>query len=325
MKWKNKQPQKIPIDGGASIVARKLATGYLYRAFQKSEKLVRNSKFLESETLHDFRVAMRQLCGVLKTYKSAFPELSKSDRANLRRVVKATNRARDLEVFITWVQSTKSLFDSSDLRIWSQITTELKDALAFELRRLKSDRLRKFRAFSRDLIKDLDKNPRSNSGNKRESFRHATYEMLEKLRMRLAMQAECAMTCSDAMLLHQMRVTIKRARYLIEPFKDVRYASVTIKHLKELQYVLGDIQDLQVLTVFLIESLAYSRVTDQPKLTNEGKRHVGLKLLEIASKEQKKKVSALKHAWFKQRIILGVKNLKLFTSCLASPPIQSQI
>ena len=322
MKRKSRQSHNMPSDSDAVTVARGLASSYLYRASVNARKLLKHDNSTEAETLHGFRVSIRRLRGVLKAYKRAFPAVSKSARANLRGIAKATNRARDLEVIISWVQSTKNSIDSADHKAWNRIIDQLKEAFFSELQRVKDKKLQLFQSSNRTMAKDLTKTRQAKSKYGHESFSKATHDMLANLINRLKVQVECARHCLDPQLLHQIRVTTKRARYLLEPLTDLEDATEIVEHLKELQDELGAIQDRQVLIAFLIESLAYSK--ENPLLSKEhrGERRVGLKLLEIASKEQSKRIGALNDAWFEQHMLPVILKLEALTSQLASVPVE---
>lgn len=324
MKSKNNQTQKIPIDADAGTIARGLASSYLRYASLKSRQLLEGSDSLDSETLHNFRVALRHLRGILKSYKDAFPSVKKSNRATLQRVAKATNRARDLEVIIAWVDAKKGAFDAVDHGPLMRIIAQLKGAWIAEIQQLRHHKINLFRSFSHCLAVDLSKMRHSKYKSARESFRVATHAKLVKLTKRLQAQIECALHSSDPLLLHQTRVTIKRMRYLIEPLMGETGAKQLIEQLKNLQDIFGIIQDLQVLTAFLIESLAYAKKPEANLRQESEERRVGLKLLEMASKEQKKRVGALNQKWLKKNLFAILSEIEAFILRLESGHMEWQ-
>lgn len=58
----------------------------------------------DGEALHDFRVALRRLRSLLRAYRKHLRPLPKKLRRGLRRLARDTNRARDAEVALAWVQ-----------------------------------------------------------------------------------------------------------------------------------------------------------------------------------------------------------------------------
>ena len=60
------------------------------------------------EALHDFRVALRRCRGVLRAYRPWLGKAAgKRVRSELRRLMRQTNRGRDAEVQIVWLESTR--------------------------------------------------------------------------------------------------------------------------------------------------------------------------------------------------------------------------
>ena len=60
----------------------------------------------DAEALHDYRVALRRLRSLLRAYAPWYDPVPKHLRKRLRRLVRATNAARDTEVQIEWLRHT---------------------------------------------------------------------------------------------------------------------------------------------------------------------------------------------------------------------------
>src|SRR5690242_3866201 len=86
----------------ASRTARRVALDLLSDA-QKAERKLAGGD--DSETLHDFRVALRRLRNWLRSFEETLADtVSPKYRRRLGDVADATAESRDLEVHIEWVQ-----------------------------------------------------------------------------------------------------------------------------------------------------------------------------------------------------------------------------
>ncbi len=87
------------LDRPAVLAASAVALAYLDDAVAAAKRLSDRS---DAEALHDFRVTIRRLRVTLRTYPSLQASVSRKLRRRLRRLVRATNPARDAEVQLAW-------------------------------------------------------------------------------------------------------------------------------------------------------------------------------------------------------------------------------
>src|SRR6476646_10736621 len=81
--------------------ARRLALTHLEAARVARGRLATPT---DAEALHDYRVALRRLRSCLRSYRRELRStVSRKSRRRLRRLARATNRSRDLEVHTRWL------------------------------------------------------------------------------------------------------------------------------------------------------------------------------------------------------------------------------
>jgi len=211
----------------------------------------------DTEFLHDFRVALRQIRSALTLFKDIFPENERLIfKQRFSELAKMTNRLRDLDVYLL----NKEVYQS-----W--LTDDLIFGLELFFRKIKRERtieFKKVRSFFQQsvicqLIDDweafLDSDLYLGSTKRAEVLLKDYSE--EKIRKKYK-KAKIIMkgihkNTSDNKL-HKLRVECKRLRYMINFFKTIyppKKVKVLIKYLKELQDSLGLFNDYFVQIIHL--------------------------------------------------------------------------
>ncbi|SEM70550.1 CHAD domain-containing protein [Halomonas caseinilytica] len=173
----------------------------------------------DAEGLHDFRVALRRLRAWLQAYRGqpgiAF---SKSLRRDLRDLARATNRARDGEVMLAWLGQTLPSLPAAERGAgeWWRQRLELDVAEAYESANLAVET--HFPGLDARLQSRLDK-LRTRKKGRAPSFGEASAVALSALRERLVAEVEALGSVEDAESLHRPRITGKRIRYLLRPWR----------------------------------------------------------------------------------------------------------
>ena len=86
--------------------ARRLALKLLDGATASRSRLSNPS---DAEALHDYRVALRRLRSCLRAYRKFLRSTLKAKtETRLRRLARATNRSRDLEVHLAWLSEQRN-------------------------------------------------------------------------------------------------------------------------------------------------------------------------------------------------------------------------
>lgn len=220
----------------------------LLAALETNEAGIRQR--VDSEFLHDFRVAVRRTRAALGQIKGALPPAERDRfRTEFAWLQQATGPARDLDVYLLEMPDYEAALPPAERADLAPLRTFLerrRDAAYRELdavldapryRRLLSD----WRAFL----------AAGGAGGARGDWpvRALADRRIRKVYRRLLREGEAIGPESPAEALHEMRKTCKKLRYLMEFFRSL-YPQADIerliKALKRLQENLGDFHDLHV-------------------------------------------------------------------------------
>ncbi|MDT8895754.1 CHAD domain-containing protein [Halomonas sp. I1] len=175
----------------------------------------------DAEGLHDFRVALRRLRAWIQAYRDqpgiSFP---KPLRRELRDLARATNRARDGEVMLAWLEQTLPGLPLAERGAgeWWRQRLEHEVSEAYETASLAIDA--HFPGLDARLQRRLDDLKTRKKG-RMPSFGEASAEALLALRKRLVAEVEAVGSVDEAESLHRPRITGKRIRYLLRPWRKV--------------------------------------------------------------------------------------------------------
>ena len=210
---------------------------------------------VDTESLHDFRIAVRRTRSALTQVRSVFPEHSRA------RFVKhfawlgdITTPTRDLDVHLIEFKSLqrslpKALRD--DLQPLRQfLTVEQQHEQAKLARNLKSSAYRRIKEqWRRFLASPLPKHPTAPDA--LEPVTEIAHRRIWRMYRRVLREGRAITPASPAADLHELRKSCKKLRYLMEFFQSL-YSTEKIRRLirelKGLQDNLGEFQDLEVQT-----------------------------------------------------------------------------
>lgn len=208
---------------------------------------------LDSEFLHDFRVAGRRSRSILSQIRQVFPQrVVDRFRQELAWLNQATGPTRDMDValltFPTYQASLPAAVrgDLEPLRIFLQERQRMTHRQL--LRALDSARYRRFAQAWRGYLESPPPQ-RTTLRNARRPVLAVASERILRLFRRTLAEGEAIGPASPPEDLHELRKTCKKLRYLLECFQDLyppEALSRLIKALKTLQNNLGDYQDLHV-------------------------------------------------------------------------------
>ncbi len=202
---------------------------------------------LDTEFVHDLRVALRRARSLLRELRSALPgERIRWLRDGLAWLAELTGPVRDQDVLLLALPEYASALPAprrSDLQpLIAALTEARRDSLAILLAALDSPSglalLTDWRAVARELA-DAPGPP----------LRPLADRRLRKLGRRVAKRAAKATPRTPATDLHQLRIEAKRLRYLLEfcrSLYDAQRVTAVLRTLRRLQETLGDLQDLAV-------------------------------------------------------------------------------
>ena len=219
------------------------------------------SQDIDTEFLHDYRVALRRTRSALAEMKGVFSaRTTKQLRVDLQVANQFSNELRDLDVYILSEDRFRSLLPGQ-LRdgiapLFDHLRGRRAVALASLIEALESPVYRRTMA---DLTRFLDEPVAADAAapaGKLPVLQVANRRIYKQYRQVLKAGRTITVESPDEML-HALRIQCKRLRYLMELFAGL-YASreITglIKQLRTLQGMLGDFNDLSVQEAYLMRT-----------------------------------------------------------------------
>lgn len=211
----------------------------------------------DTESLHDFRVALRRLRTLLRGFRAELADaVSKKPQRRLRDLARRTSAGRDAEVELAWVRTRRAELargSRGGLR-WlvarlaarrDRAYTAVHDELAPEFRHIARRLRRALLEVSEDA--SLQAAP----------FALAAARVLRSHATTLGENLAAVRSARDVDAIHGSRIAVKRSRYLLEWLaSDVPQAATLVARLRELQDLLGELRDVQVLIAELGDAVA---------------------------------------------------------------------
>jgi CHAD domain-containing protein/CYTH domain-containing protein len=232
-----------PAEEGARLVALSLLT----EADSAAERL---SSGTDGEALHDFRVALRRLRTVVRAFRPWLEvSVRRREEKRLKKIARSTNGARDAEVQLAWLSERVRPLDRREtvgldcLRERLEARMSPGDESRAALLELYSRTSRKLGSRLETYESHLGRSdPNGTFGS---VLAVLLREQLAVLKERLAAVKDPG----DREDAHQARIEAKRLRYLLEPLRGDPHADVrlALRQLKNLQDVLGELNDVHVL------------------------------------------------------------------------------
>ena len=208
---------------------------------------------IDTEFLHDFRVAVRRIRSMLGQMKASIPAATlKQFRPEFDWLGAVTGPTRDLDVYML-------KFDDYIAPLNEAVRRDLAPLRKHLLRRQHQEQRNLSRAIStkryQALIADWKKALHSSWKSGAQSWRGGdpaetvSGQRILKILKRALRQGKALTDDSPASAVHELRITCKKLRYMMEFFKSL-YPAAEIDELtgalKELQDNLGDFQDYEV-------------------------------------------------------------------------------
>jgi CHAD domain-containing protein len=249
---KDRDPLTLSAERGARLIALDLLDG----AADSADRLM--SKPDDLNALHDFRVALRRLRSWLRAF---VPEFGKSvrpkDRRRLRNLADATNRGRDADVQIAWLERVSQ--GRSERR--TRGAKLLIDQINAERRAggdpIDADQLETFAKTRTRLIERLSTitEPVRPPDPPPATLAEAIGARLSSHADRLGQTLDAIRSADDEAEVHAARIAAKRLRYLIEPAGRLKGGKAIRSQMKNLQDELGELHDAHVLGQRLLSAL----------------------------------------------------------------------
>ena len=208
---------------------------------------------IDSEFLHDFRIAIRRTRAGLSQIKHTLPSPIVAKYATFFAWLgQITGQTRDMDVYLLSYQQYKAALPISLRADITPLYSFLKEKQAQAQKelaeKLNSPNYRKQLANWEQYLKDplAKKDPGENANI---SIKELADQRIWKIYKRILKEGESINDASPAEALHDFRKTCKKLRYLMEFFQSLYpkdEMKVLIKSLKDLQNVLGDFQDYEI-------------------------------------------------------------------------------
>ncbi len=226
---------------------------------------------VDTEFLHDFRVALRRTRSALSQIRAVFPaEVTVRFKQDLAHLGRLTNQLRDLDVYLLDKDTYKAMLpeilqddiDPLFAMLQQQRAKALKDVIKGLNSKVYQNILRDWEVFLQEDTPESDSAP--NAGR---PIVDLAQERIYKRYRRIVKSGQAILANTEDELLHDLRIECKKLRYLLEffnalfPAKKVKFL---IRQLKVLQNNLGDFNDLCVQGEYLLNA-AGSLPTSDPK------------------------------------------------------------
>lgn len=213
------------------------------------EECQRAGMNLAADPVHDLRVALRRCRSMADGLMAVDPDPSwKAMKKAGRSLFRSLGELRDVQVMMEWVQKLGPAEDSETQALMSLLARREQEQKIIAAEAVRGFDLRQWRKWSRELPRRA---ARIRSGSV--VFKHLALERWteahELHRRALRNRSQTA--------LHQLRIGIKRFRYIVENFLPQQHAAWS-SDLKELQDLLGDVHDLDVLWLTATQVNAFS-------------------------------------------------------------------
>jgi len=260
---------KIQLDPAMrSDEATKIILRYLLQIMKINEANL--EKDLDTEFLHDFRVAIRRIRSALGQIKSVFPQ-NTTDRLkkDFSFVGKLSNQLRDLDVYLLKEDAFKAMLPSvlrDDIDpLFDYLRKNRSRALQKVIRGLKSKRveqiIQNLEAFLDEPVQDPPL-PSNADGPIISLARKRIYKQYR----RIVEDGSRILENTEDEKLHALRIACKKLRYLMEFFSSLfprKKINILIAQLKTLQDNLGSFNDLCVQEKYLLNIAAELPTTGQ--------------------------------------------------------------
>jgi CHAD domain-containing protein len=212
---------------------------------------------LDMEFLHDYRVALRRTRSALGQMKAVFPPIPLARfQQGFKWLSDLTGPARDLDVYLLWITGYQHTLAEPDHPALEPLVGLLREKQSDAHTALcKALQIPRYRRLLRDWQAFLDgPSPEDLPKKSSQPLLVVASRRLARLYERVIEQGEAVTDATPAEVLHQLRITCKKLRYLVEFFRDLypaRHMNPLLRTLKQVQENLGATQDLAVQRTWL--------------------------------------------------------------------------
>ena len=226
---------------------------------------------IDTEFLHDYRVAMRRARSILRLIRGAFdPHRTAWALSGLRELGRNTNQLRDNDVCLLHKQEYLEILPPalrSDLELFFKDLSDERRAQHRQLSAyLSGNEYRNFMKAWKEFITCETLPDQELAPNSALPTRVVAGKSIRKAWKKVIVHGRRIGPEDNDKELHELRIECKRLRYLLEFFSSLFPAKTgtrLIDHLKQLQENLGDFVDVSVQLTFLLERIESLTATEQ--------------------------------------------------------------
>ncbi|MGF1466914.1 MAG: CHAD domain-containing protein [Sandaracinaceae bacterium] len=254
---------QTPVEEGV----RRLALAFLERA---SDGFARLDDPGDAEALHDLRVGLRRLRACLRAYRPIVEDaIGRKLRRQLRKTASLTGPARDAEVQLDWIERQRRTLAPSEAAgaAWLAGRLEKRKAEAYaHVREALPARFGKLEARLRGRLSRYTVRVEVGALRPPMTFGALAAVTIREHAATLSKELRKVRSIDDEAKAHEARIHGKRLRYLLDAFKgEIEGVDTAISHLKSLQDLLGELNDLHNLTATVaaaVEQAAVARARE---------------------------------------------------------------
>jgi CHAD domain-containing protein len=206
-----------------------------------------------ADSVHDFRVALRRLRSILRAFRPVLP-LPKGLRRRLRRLARATDESRNLEIWQAWIGEHANQLTARQRAGVSWLQAGLRNRRQRADARMRSRITRWFSCAGEELRQvGAGRGPKARP----QDAAAVVQRSLRTGAAVLARQLGQIASMRDREAIHNARIAAKRLRYLLEELEDElpETGGILVK-LEKLQGILGEVHDAHVFADLLRAALA---------------------------------------------------------------------
>ncbi len=251
-------------DASAKVILR-----YLFEIMKANEAGIKAD--IDTEYLHDYRIAIRRTRSALSQIRNVFPtKVTEHFKQEFRTLGQLTNQLRDLDVYLL----SEGEFQARLPEAMREDIVPLFDYLRLLRKRaleevieglLSSEYARPMNEWEEFLNEPIPKKP--DAANATMPIIELARKRIYKRYRRVIRDGDYILTHTQDELLHALRIECKKLRYLMEFFASLfprKKMARLIKQLKKLQDNLGDFNDLSVQQEYLMH-MAEDLPIDDPR------------------------------------------------------------
>ena len=216
---------------------------------------------IDTEFLHDYRVALRQLRSLLKLIRGVYPaDDTRRLRGAFGELASATNRLRDLDVHLLDAPDARALLPPSLRSGLDRLFADLRSERGLALRRLRRTlRSQSYQAALERHAAWLDA-PSPPAGPRADTpIGVVASREIRRHHRKVVRSARAITPTTPPEAVHALRIECKRLRYLFELFASLfprRETRRMVRKLKQVQDILGRFNDCSVQQEFMRTYLA---------------------------------------------------------------------